>query len=205
MKRIMLIALLGMLIAGCAPTIQQIDTNAVEAEAIRIAREEGRQQAYNEALTVARAEMDQRLQEFMTKYKNEFLYIQTVKAGMLKPGQVEMIYMPGRVSPDGSTYSAPGFTWKVLAAPQFQADEVNRWWKRDEANFCYFFLKTYNSEKEAMNAVGSTEKPPAVLLSSVRQGDSSDKWAMIGKSPTTECQNSVAFYQKRGFTPVQVR
>lgn len=205
MRKTFLMFAIFLVLSGCSgPTIRQIPEAEVTKEEVRVAKEEGRLQGYKEAITVARAEAEDRLVKFMKQYKSELLYIEAVKAGILKPGRVEMVYSPGTVSNDGMTYAAPGFSWRVMSPPQFMADETTKWWKRDEANFCYFFISSYTGEKEAIRAVGTMEKPGGVLLTTMPYADG-QSWAVIAKTAKPVCDDTMVFFQNKGLSPIKVK
>ncbi len=193
------------LAVGCAPTIRQIPESMLKDEERKVSFEEGRKQGFADGVTVTRAEYDGKMTEFMNQYKGELLYVEAVKAGILRPGQVEMAYSPGAVSGDGGSFSAPAFKWRVTSPPQFQADESMRWWKKDEANFCYLFLRDYPDQRSALQAVASVEKPGSVLLTAMPYSDGTGRWAVIAKTIADVCDDAVSLYQARGFSPVRVQ
>lgn len=202
---IILMVFVLLLTVSCAPTMREISKETIENAEVAELLEKARQEGYNEAMTVANAQVQEKVMSFLRKYKNEMLYLEAVKAGVLQPGQVGMFYVPGKTSEDGFSFSAPTFAWQVIQQPQFLADEATNWWKKDEANFCYFFLQAYKSEADAAKAVGKIQKPDSVLLSAVPYGDQSGKFAVIGKTVAAACEDSMNYFENNGFKPVKVR
>lgn len=209
MKRIMNAAVLAVLattvLTACAPTMREVPIESLQNEEMRQVAEKARQEGYNEAMAVANVQIQEKVTTFLRKYKGEMLYLEMVKAGVLMPGQVEMRYMPPSPSDDGLSYVAPTFAWKVNQLPQFVAEESTNWMKRDEANFCYFFLKSYGSDVEASKAMGRMEKPDSVFLTTVAYGDMSGKWSVIGKTVASLCEDNMLFFEERGYKPIRVR
>lgn len=197
--------LFGVFVAGCAPTVRVVGKDAIISEEAKQAQETGRKEGYEEAVVVCRAENEANVQGFMRSYKNEMLYVEAVKAGVLKPGQVRMVYSPGKVSEDGSSFSAPTLTWKLASPPQFMAEEAMAWWKRDEVNYCYFILKSYESETMALKAVGSIDKPDHIFLTSMPYSDTSGKWAVIGKAVAVKCDEAITALKGKGFNALRVK
>lgn len=199
------ILICGALFIGCAPTVRVVGKDTINSEEAKQAKEDGRKEGYEEALAQCRAENEANVQAFMRSYKNEMLYVEAVKAGVLKPGQVRMVYSPGKVSEDGSSFSAPTLTWKVASPPQFMAEEALAWWKKDEVNYCYFILKSYENETLALKAVGSMEKPDHVFLMSMPYSDTSGKWAVIGKAVAVKCDETITALKGKGFNVLRVK
>lgn len=191
-------------ISGCAPTIRAIPDEIMKDEALKEAYEKGREEGRRDAGALAKQEIEEKLGGFMRTYRDEMLYLELVKGGVLRPAQVSMVYMPGKVSDDGGTFSAPSLSWKVVSPPQFIPDESNKWMNRDRSNFCYFLIETFNTEKDAYSFVGRTQKPGAVFLSSVSHGDSSGKWAVIGKTVKGNCDAAMNFYKTKGHNAVRI-
>lgn len=196
--------IMAMALMGCAPTIRAIPDEVMKDEALKAAYDKGREEGRRDAGVLAKQELEEQLGGFVRKYRDEMLYLELVKGGVLKPAQVSMVYIPGKVSEDGGTFSAPSLSWKVVSPPQFVPDESTRWMNKDRANFCYFLIETFNTEKDAYSFVGRSQKPPAVFLSSVSHGDSSGKWAVIGKTMTGNCTNAMNFYKGKGHHTVRI-
>ncbi len=95
--------LMVILMNGCAPTIRQISDDAIETEAVLNARDEGRQQGRQEGINLCRLEMDERLRDFIRKYRDQLLYLELVKGGAILPAQVRLVYNPANISRDGSS------------------------------------------------------------------------------------------------------
>jgi len=198
------VAVVALSFGACAPTIRAIPDEVMENEAVKAAYEKGREDGRKDASVLAKQEIEEKLGGFVRKYRDEMLYLELVKGGVLKPAQVSMVYIPGRVSQDGGTFSAPSLSWKVVSPPQFVSEESTKWMNKDRANFCYFLIDTFNTEKDAYTFVGRTQKPEGVFLSSVSHGDSSGKWAVIGKTSTGNCTNAMNFYKASGHHTVRI-
>lgn len=198
----------GMLImtlfGGCAPTIRQISRDAIEAEAVVAARDEGRQQGRQEGISLCRQEMDGQLRDFARKYSDQLLYLELVKGGAILPAQVRLVYNPARISRDGSSYSAPNLTWKIVSPPQFISDDSQGdWLKKDRSNFCYFLVDSFATEAEAFLFLGITKKPDNVFLSTAPHGDNG-RWAVLGKAFKSNCDDAMSFYKKLGRQSVKI-
>jgi hypothetical protein len=199
-------ALAGVLLggAGCAPTIRAVPEDVIESEAVRIAREEGREQGRREGSRLCREEMDERLRDFVRRYRDELLYLELTKGGAIVPAQVRLIYNPAKISRDGSSYSAPTLVWKIVSPPQFVSDESGEGWLgRDRANFCYFLVDSFATEAEAFQFVGGSRKPDDVFLTTAPHGDGG-KWAVIGKAFKAKCDVAMSFYRKLGRQAIRV-
>ena len=189
---------------GCSPTIRQISDDVIESEAVRAARDEGKQQGRQDAVGLCRAEMDERLRDFVRKYRDELLYLELVKGGAILPAQIRLIYNPAKISKDGSSYFAPNLMWKIVSPPQFVSDDSQSdWLKKDRANFCYFVIDSFATEGEAFLFLGTVKKPDDVFLTTAPHGDSG-KWAVIAKVFRARCDSAVAFYKKLGRQPIVV-
>lgn len=190
--------------SGCAPTIRAVPRDVIESESLKNAREQGREEGRKEGLLVCRQEMEERLRDFSRRYRDELLYLELTRGGAIRPPQVRLIYNPGRISTDGSSYNAPTLVWKIVSPPQFISDESgNDWLSRDRANFCYFLIGSFETEDEAFSFVGSSEKPDDVFLTSAPHGDGK-KWAVIGKTFRRGCDGAVAFYKKLGHPAIRI-
>lgn len=190
--------------AGCAPAIREISQDVVETEALRNAREEGREQGRREGSHLCRQEMDERLRDFVRKYRDELLYLELVKGGAITPAQVRLFYNPAKISQDGSSYSAPNLVWKIVSAPQFVSDDSSGdWLKRDRANFCYFSIDSFATESEAFLFLGNIAKPDDVFLTIAPHGDSG-KWSVIAKAFRSKCDKAMTFYRKLGRQAVRI-
>ncbi|MBP1750784.1 MAG: hypothetical protein H6Q52_3323 [Deltaproteobacteria bacterium] len=195
---------MAILSGGCAPTIKQISDNAIETEAVLTARDEVRQQGRQEGINLCRLEMDERLRDFIRKYRDQLLYLELVKGGAILPAQIRLIYNPAKISHDGSSYSAPNLTWKIVSAPQFVSDDSQGdWLNKDRANFCYFLVESFFTENEAFLFLGNTKKPPEVFLTIAPHGDNG-RWAVVAKAFKTKCDDAVSFYKKLGRQPIKV-
>lgn len=183
--------------SACAPTIRAIPENVIENEKLKVIKAEAREEGRKEAAAVYKAQFEEVMNKFIRSYKDELLYNQMVKGGILKPGQVSMTYVPGQVNPDGNVFSSPRLEWKILSPPQFIPDEASAWSGRDRANFCYFWITSAPSETDALQLVGKIEKPENVLISSTPYGDGTGRWAILGKAPKAECAGAVSFFKAR--------
>lgn len=201
-----LVAIVGAIsLTGCAtPEIRAIPEEVIKDEAVKSAYEKGREDGRADAASLARQQIEEQLGGFVRKYRDELLYLELVKGGVLKPAQVSMVYVPGRVSDDGSSFSAPALSWKVVQPPQFISDESTKWLNKDRANFCYFLIKAFGMEKDAISFVGRSDKPGGVFLSMVPHGDSSGKFAVIGKTLVGNCETAMTFYKKKGHNTVRI-
>lgn len=196
--------LISILIVGCSPTIKQISDNAIETEAVLIARDEGRQQGRQEGINLCRLEMDERLRDFVRKYRDQLLYLELVKGGAILPAQIRLIYNPSKISRDGSSYSAPNLTWKIVSPPQFISDDSQGdWLKKDRANFCYFLIESFATEAEAFLFLGNTKKPDDVFLTTAPHGDGG-RWAVIAKAFKSNCDDAMSFYNRLGRQPIRI-
>lgn len=201
-----IMALTGILfgVTGCAPTIRAVPGDVIEAEAVRIAREEGREEGRWEGSRLCREELEERLRDFVRRYRDELLYLELTKGGAIVPAQVRLIYNPAKISRDGSSYSAPTLVWKIVSPPRFVSEEAGEGWLgRDRANFCYFVVDSFATEAEAFLFVGSSPKPDDVFLTTAPHGDGG-KWAVIGKAFKARCDAAMAFYKKLGRQAVRV-
>lgn len=201
-----IMALTGILfgVTGCAPTIRAVPGDVIEAEAVRIAREEGREEGRREGSRLCREELEERLRDFVRRYRDELLYLELTKGGAIVPAQVRLIYNPAKISRDGSSYSAPTLVWKIVSPPRFVSEEAGEGWLgRDRANFCYFVVDSFATEAEAFLFVGSSPKPDDVFLTTAPHGDGG-KWAVIGKAFKARCDAAMAFYKKLGRQAVRV-
>jgi len=190
--------------AGCAPTIRAVPESVIESESLRTAREEGREEGRREGAQLCRQELEERLRDFVRRYRDELLYLELVKGGAILPAQVRLIYNPARISQDGSSYSAPTLVWKIVSPPQFVAHESGGdWLSRDRANFCYFIVDSFPTEAEAFRFLGNCAKPGDVFLTIAPHGDGG-KWAVIGKAFKSGCEGAMEFYRKLGRQPVRV-
>lgn len=197
--------LLGVSLTGCAaPEIRAIPEEIIKNEELKSAYEKGREDGRADAASLARQQIEEQLGGFVRKYRDELLYLELVKGGVLKPARVSMVYLPGRVSDDGASFSAPSLSWKVVAPPQFISDESTKWLNKDRANFCYFLIKTFSTEMDATSFVGGSDKPGGVFLSMVPHGDAPGKFAVIAKTLTGNCENAMTFYRKKGHTAVRI-
>ncbi len=199
-------ALAGILLCGggCAPTIRTVSEDVIEAEAVRIAREEGREEGRREGSRLCKEELDERLRDFVRRYRDELLYLELTKGGAIVPAQVRLVYNPAKISRDGSSYSAPTLVWKIVSPPRFVSDESGEGWLgRDRANFCYFLVDSFATEAEAFQFVGNSPKPDDVFLTTAPHGDAG-KWAVIGKTFKARCDVAMAFYKKLGRQAVRV-
>ena len=189
--------------AGC-PHHQAVPEDVIEAEAVRIAREEGREEGRREGSRLCKEELDERLRDFVRRYRDELLYLELTKGGAIVPAQVRLIYNPARISRDGSSYSAPTLIWKIVSPPRFVSDESGEgWFGRDRANFCYFLVDSFPTEAEAFQFVGGSPKPDDVFLTTAPHGDGG-KWAVIGKAFKARCDVAMAFYRKLGRQAIRV-
>lgn len=206
-KLILIISVFLIIIStvSCAPTIKHVSKEVIESELSKESYEKGRQDGYNEAMTVLRVQMEEKIAKFLQKYKNELLYLEFVKAGILEPGQVSMAYVEGKQGADGSSWTAPTFEWRLISPPRFVPEKMASWWRKDEANFCYFYIKTFDSDLSAIKAIGMMQKPEETFLMSVPYADNSGRWAVIGKSPILTCDENINFYMERGYNPIRVR
>ncbi|MRR24170.1 hypothetical protein EG830_14460 [bacterium] len=192
------------MVFGCSPTIKQISPEAIEAEAVSAARDEGRQQGRQEGITLCRQEMDETLRDFVRKYRDQLLYLELVKGGAILPAQVRLIYNPAKISRDGSSYSAPNLMWKIVSPPQFITDDSQGdWMKKDRANFCYLLIDSFVTEAEAFLFLGSTKKPDDLFLTIAPHGDNG-RWAVIGKAFRSKCDDGVSFYKNLGRQPIKL-
>ena len=193
-----------LLVVGCSPTIKQISDSAIEAEAVVAARDEGRQQGRQEGINLCRLEMDERFRDFVRKYRDQLLYLELVKGGAILPAQVRLIYNPARISGDGSSYSAPNLTWKIVAPPQFVADDSQSdWLKKDRANFCYLLIDSFATEAEAFLFLSNIKQPDDVFLTTAPHGDSG-RWAVLAKVFKSHCDDAISFYKKLGRQPIKI-
>lgn len=184
--------------SGCAPTIRAVPRDVIEEESLKNAMEQGREEGRREGLRVCRHEMEERLRDFSRTYRDELLYLELTKGGAIRPAQVRLVYNPGRISADGSSYSAPTLVWKIVSPPQFVSDESGGdWLSRDRANFCYFLIGSFLTEAEAFSFVGSSGKPDDVFITTAPHGDGK-KWAVIGKTFKRGCGNAMTFFKERG-------
>lgn len=192
------------LFSGCAPTIKQISLDAIETEAVATARDEGRQQGRQEGISLCRQEMDDQLRDFVRKYRDQLLYLELVKGGAILPAQVRLIYNQAKISRDGSSYSAPNLTWKIVSPPQFISDDSQGdWLKKDRANFCYFLIDSFATEAEAFLFLGNTRKPDDIFLTTAPHGDNG-RWAVLGKAFKSNCDDAMSFYKKLGRQPTKI-
>jgi hypothetical protein len=201
-----IVAVTGVLfaVAGCAPTIRAVPEDVIESESLRTAREEGREEGRREGSRLCRQEMEERLRDFVRKYRDELLYLELVKGGAIIPAQVRLVYNPARISRDGSSYSAPTLGWKIVSPPRFVSDESGGdWLGRDRANFCYFLVDSFATEAEAFLFLGNSAKPDDVFLTMAPHGDGG-KWAVIAKAFKTKCDGAMAFYRKLGRQAIRV-
>lgn len=190
--------------SGCAPTIRAVPRDVIEEESLKNAREQGREEGRRGGLQVCRHEMEERLRDFSRRYRDELLYLELTKGGAIRPAQVRLIYNPGKISADGSSYSAPTLVWKIVSPPQFVSDESGGdWLSRDRANFCYFLIDSFSTEAEAFSFVGSSGKPDDVFITSAPHGDGK-KWAVIGKTFKQGCAGAMAFFKKRGHQVIRI-
>ncbi len=83
---------------GCTPTIRAVPEDVIESEAVRVAREEGREQGRREGSRLCKEELDERLRDFVRRYRDELLYLELTKGGAIVPAQVRLIYNPARIS-----------------------------------------------------------------------------------------------------------
>jgi hypothetical protein len=177
----------------------------IESKALEEAKMKARQDGYNEAMATMQAKMDTKIADFLREYRGKMLYLKTVQAGVLEPGQVAMTYVEGQAGADGSTWVAPTFAWKVVSPPRFSEERAAVWWSNDKLNFCYFFIKGFSNNIDAVKAVGTMAKPDGVFLMSTPYADNSGRWAVIGKSVIAKCEESYKFYEDKGYDPVRVR
>ena len=202
---VLAVLLATVLLAGCStPVIRAMPEEIIKDEALKSAYEKGREDGRADAASLARQQIEEQLGGFVRKYRDELLYLELVKGGALKPAQVSMVYVPGRVSDDGASFSAPSLSWKIVQPPQFISDESTKWLNKDRANFCYFLIRTFDTEKDATSFVGRSEKPGGVFLTMVPHGDSSGRFAVIGKTLTGNCGNAMTFYKKKGNNTVRI-
>ncbi len=189
---------------GCSPAIRQISSDAIEKESVLAARDEGRQEGRREGMALCRAEMDEMLRDFVRKYRDQLLYLELIKGGAIMPAQVRLVYNPAKISGDGSMYSAPGLTWKIVAPPQFVSDDAGGdWLKKDRANFCYFLIESFFTESEAFLFLSNTKKPDDVFLTIAPYGEGG-RWAVIGKAFKGTCDDALSFYKKFGRQPIRI-
>lgn len=199
-------ALAGVLLAlaGCAPTIRAVPEDVIESESIRIAREEGREEGRREYSRLCKEELEERLRDFVRRYRDELLYLELTKGGAILPAQVRLIYNPAKISRDGSSYSAPTLVWRIVSPPQFVSDESGGdWLSRDRANFCYLLVDSFATEAEAFSFLGSSPKPDDVFVTIAPHGEGG-KWAVIAKVFKTKCDGAMAFYKKLGRQAIRV-
>lgn len=190
--------------SGCAPTIRAVPEETIESESLKNAREQGREDGRKEGIQICRQEMDQKLRDFTSRYRDELLYLELTKGGAIRPAQVRLIYNAGKISADGSSYSAPTLVWKIVSPPQFISNESGGdWMGRDRANFCYFLIDSFATEAEAFSFTGSSEKPDDVFMTSAPHEDG-NKWAVIGKTFKPGCDSAMAFYKKRGHSVIRI-
>ncbi|MHB8108856.1 MAG: hypothetical protein ACYDHW_02360 [Syntrophorhabdaceae bacterium] len=193
-----------LLTIGCAPTIREVSQDVIENEGLRNAREEGRETGRREGSNLCKQEMDDRLRDFVRKYRDELLYLELVKGGAITPAQVRLIYNPAKISKDGSSYFAPNLVWKIVSPPQFLSDDSSGdWLKRDRANFCYFAVDSFATESEAFIFLGNTPKPDDVFLTIAPHGNSG-KWSVIAKAFRSKCDTAMAYYKKLGRQAIRV-
>ena len=203
-RTVVLIVLTFLASWGCSPAIRQISSDAIEKESVLAARDEGRQQGRQEGMSICRTEMDEMLRDFVRKYRDQLLYLELVKGGAITPAQVRLVYNPAKISGDGSSYSAPGLTWKIVSPPQFVSDDAQGGWlKKDRANFCYFLVESFFTEGEAFLFLGNAKKPDDVFLTMAPYGDGG-RWAVIGKAFKGRCDDALSFYKKLGRQPIRI-
>ncbi len=196
--------LIPILIVGCSPAIRQISDDAIEKEAVLIARDEGRQEGRREGVNLCRLEMDEQLRDFVRKYRDQLLYLELVKGGAILPAEVRLIYNQAKISRDGSSYSAPNLTWRIVSPPQFISDDSQGdWLKKDRANFCYFLVESFATEAEAFLFLGNTKKPDDVFLTTAPHGDGG-RWAVLAKAFKPNCDAAMSFYNKLGRQPIRI-
>lgn len=203
---ILIAALAGVLLAsvGCAPTIRAVPEDVIESESVRTAREEGKEEGRREGSRLCRQELEERLRDFVRRYRDEFLYLELVKGGVIIPAQVRLTYNPAKISRDGSSYSAPTLVWKIVSPPRFVSEESGGdWLSRDRANFCYFLVDSFTTEGEAFLFLGTCAKPDDVFLTIAPYGDGG-KWAVIAKAFKARCDGAMAFYRKLGRQAIRV-
>ncbi len=190
--------------SGCAPTIRAVPEDVIESESLKNAREQGREEGRREGSRICRQEMEEKLRDFVRRYRDELLYLELTKGGAIRPAQVRLIYNPGKISSDGSSYSAPTLVWKIVSPPQFISDDTGGdWLGRDRANFCYFLIDSFATEAEAFSFVGTSGKPDDVFITTAPHGEGK-KWAAIGKTFRSGCDSAMAFYKKRGHPAIKV-
>jgi hypothetical protein len=203
--RIVVVIVLAFLASwGCSPAIRQISSDAIEKESVLTARDEGRQEGRQEGMNICRTEMDEMLRDFVRKYRDQLLYLELVKGGAIMPAQIRLVYNPAKISGDGSSYSAPGLTWKIVSPPQFVSDDAQGGWlRKDRANFCYFLVESIFTEGEAFLFLGNAKKPDDVFLTMAPYGDGG-RWAVIAKAFKGRCDDALAFYKKLGRQPIRI-
>ena len=184
--------------SGCTPTIRAIPEDLIESESLKNSKEQGREEGRLEGTAICRREIEEKLRDFVRRYRDELLYIELIKGGAIRPAQVRLIYNPGKISIDGSSYSAPALVWKIVSPPQFVSDEPGSdWFSRDRANFCYFLINSFPTEAEAFSFTGTCAKPDDVFITTAPHGDGK-KWSVIGKTFTSGCGKAMAFFKKLG-------
>jgi len=191
-------------VAGCAPTIRAVPEDVIESESVRIAREEGKEEGRREGSRLCKQELEERLRDFVRRYRDELLYLDLTKGGAILPAQGSLIYNPAKISRDGSSYSAPTLVWKIMSPPQFVSDDSGGdWLSRDRANFCYFLVDSFATEAEAFLFLGNSPKPDDVFLTIAPHGDGG-KWAVIGKAFKAKCDGAMVFYRNLGRQAIRV-
>ncbi len=204
LRLVVLLVLIFLVSWGCSPAIRQISNDAIEKESVLAARDEGRQQGRQEGINICRTEIDEMLRDFVRRYRDQLLYLELVKGGAIMPAQVRLVYNPAKISSDGSSYSAPGLTWKIVSPPQFVSNDAQGdWLKKDRANFCYFLVESFFTESEAFLFLGNTKKPDDAFLTIAPYGDGG-RWAVIGKAFKGRCDDTMLFYKRLGRQPARI-